>query len=223
MFIFQPLHLHCPSCHVYGTRNLSVCCWIPNPSEYWALKKELNENMLPRLVCLKEPAVCTSVGSLLFGEGGFSPPTAPPRHPWTPSLCFKCRLRSKLRPMTIWDFKTLESSIQGLRIMWSWASLQTQPEEGPAAPGQRCHSHREGSPQPGNTEDARGANLVVCFIWIQLVKVLVFFQSSSDLDFVWGLFLFCFAISFHFCLSCKHMAGADFGISLPELGLKEPV
>ena len=46
MFIIQPLHLHCPSCHVYGTRSLSVCCWIPKPLEYWALKKELNENML---------------------------------------------------------------------------------------------------------------------------------------------------------------------------------
>ena len=34
------------SCHVYGARSLSVCCWIPKASEYWEIKKELNENML---------------------------------------------------------------------------------------------------------------------------------------------------------------------------------
>ena len=98
--------------------------------------------------------------------------------------------------MTIWDFKTLESSIQGLRIMWSWASLQTQHEDGPAVPGQRCHVTGRGARRQ-ETLKTHMAQTSLCVLFEYNWWKCWFFKSNSDFGFVLGVVLFCFAISFH--------------------------
>ena len=95
--------------------------------------------------------------------------------------CCKFCTNGTDRGMTIWDFKTLESSSRTLRIIWRWADFQTQHEGRQDAWGSST-IRIGGEPLPGNTEDTHGANLVLCF-FLSITGESVGFLKAAEIEF----------------------------------------